>query len=139
MVHRITGIVAISALLCAPAALSAPVKVQAIEISSVDQFNKLYKSDKPMVAMYTTTWCGPCKATKPHFKELAKTVTDVNFCIIDADKFSNTLAKGLRGVPTFKFSHKGSCYGIDGADNRGERRGERNFFPDHSPFECPKA
>ncbi len=103
MVHKT---LALTALLCQAALLAA---AGPITIKSVDQFNKLYKSDKPMVAMYTATWCGPCKSTKPHFIALAKEHPDITFCIIDFDKFETTLVKkaGIRGVPTFKFSHKG--------------------------------
>ncbi len=111
MVNRITRVLAVSALLCAPKLFcppTAPFK-GAIEITSVSQFNDLYNSDKPIIAMYTATWCGPCKATKPHFKKLAETTPEVNFCIIDIDKTAlSSITSGIRGVPTFKLSHKGT-------------------------------
>ncbi len=94
---------ALSVLLCAPGLQAA---TKAIEITSVDQFNKLYNSDKPMITMYSATWCGPCKATKPHFKKLAEQRPDVTFAIVDTDKLAS-LAKGIRGIPTFKFSKLG--------------------------------
>ncbi len=107
MVNKTLRILAISALLCTPKLFSA-VKGHAIEITSMKQFNDLHKSDKPMVTMYTATWCGPCKATKPRFKKLAETMPGVNFCIVDVDKKAlKSITSSLGGVPTFKFSRAG--------------------------------
>ncbi len=116
MVNKTLQILTISALLCAPNLFSA-VKGHAIEITSTKQFNELYKSDKPMVTMYTRIGCPPCKATKPHFKKLAETMLGVNFCIVDVKKNAlKSIISSIRGVPTFKFSHKGkpAQFAIDG-------------------------
>ena len=110
MVHKTLSLsILLAAFLCAPAALFAAKEGKVTIIKSVDQFNELYESNKPMVTMYTATWCGPCESTKPHFIALAKEIPEVNFCIVDFNKFENTLIKKARigGVPTFKFSHKG--------------------------------
>ncbi len=75
---------------------------EVITISSVDEYAKHMKSDKPMIAMFTASWCGPCKQTKPHFFELAKEYADVTFCLIDIDnKELSSLTGGVSGVPTF--------------------------------------
>ncbi len=129
MINKTLRILAISALVCAPKLFSA-VKGQVIEITSMEQFNKLYKSDKPMVTMYTITGCMPCKITKIRFKKLASTMPDVNFCTVEP-KFKTaehnflssvptgplkSITSNFRAFPTFKFSHKGkpAQFSIDG-------------------------
>ena len=94
----------LSAALLVVSALNA----QVVTIGSLAEYNKHYNSDKPMVTMYTATWCGPCKSTKPHFKALSKEYTNVTFCMVDTDKFSGTLAKGIKSIPTFVFSNNGN-------------------------------
>jgi len=94
----------LSAALLVVSALNA----QVVTIGSVAEHSNYYNGDKPMVTMYTATWCGPCKATKPHFRALARENADVVFCLVDIDNTkTKPLTKGIRGVPTFIVSHKG--------------------------------
>lgn len=104
MVKKLTQVLAFSALLCGPVLCAS----KAIEITSMKQFNELNKSSKPMITMYTATWCGPCKATKPRFKKLAESTPSVNFCIVDVDKTAlKSITSGIKGIPTFKFTRQG--------------------------------
>ncbi len=140
MVHKT---LALTALLCAPVALFAA--AGAIEIKSADQFEKLYNSDKPMVTMYTATWCGPCKATKPHFERLAKSMPELNFCIVYSDKESLIKKANIRGYPTFKFSHKGKpvTFSVNGrsmsSTSGGKRKSELQKLINAFKGKCPKS
>lgn len=79
-----------------------------VTITSVDQYSNHVHGSKPVIVMFTASWCGPCKATKPHFIELAKTYTDLTFCMIDTDnKDLASLTGEIKGVPTFVGFHKG--------------------------------
>lgn len=81
---------------------------EAIIITSVDSYTQLIKGQKPVLAMFTAAWCGPCKSTKPHFNELAKMRQDVAFCLIDIDnKDLSLLTADIKGVPTFVGSYQG--------------------------------
>ncbi len=95
-------------LLCAVITASSQLRANTINISSVEEYTKHFQGTKPMIAMFTATWCGPCKQTKPHYIELANAYTDISFCIIDIDnKDLSSIHSGVKGVPTFVFSHKG--------------------------------
>ncbi len=79
-----------------------------IPITSVDQYNELYNSDKPMITMFSASWCGPCKATKPRFSAAANANSDITFAYVDTDnKALSSITKSIRGIPTFVYSHKG--------------------------------
>ena len=94
--------------LCAMITASAGLRANVINISSVAEYTQHYQGTKPMIAMFTASWCGPCKQTKPHYIEFANTYTDISFCIIDIDnKDLASLHSEIKGVPTFVFSHKG--------------------------------
>ena len=43
-----------------------------VTVSSVEDYNKHYESDTPMVTMYSAEWCGPCKQMKPHYYSAAE-------------------------------------------------------------------
>ena len=80
----------------------------AIHISSVKQHKMLCDGSKPVVTMYTASWCGPCKRTKPHFNAIASKYKDVVLCMVDIDNQSlSSLHRGIKSVPTFIFSHGG--------------------------------
>lgn len=79
-----------------------------VTVNTVEEFNKLYQGDTPLVTMYSAPWCGPCKQMKPDFHAVADSTNDIIFCIIDVDtKAFAPLVSDIRHVPTLKFSHKG--------------------------------
>lgn len=79
-----------------------------VTVSTVDEYNKHYHSDTPMVTMYSAEWCGPCKQMKPHFYEAAEATSDVTFCVVDtAAKGFAEIVSGIRSIPTTIFSHRG--------------------------------
>lgn len=60
-------------------------------------------SDKPkVVVQYMATWCGNCRIMKPKFKKLAAENENMEFVLIDAEKFpeSRKLAQ-VDNLPTF--------------------------------------
>ena len=61
------------------------------------------RSDKTrVVAWFTASWCGPCKAVTPHINKLSESVSNVDFIKIDIDD-NQELAEEfeVQSVPTF--------------------------------------
>jgi len=80
-----------------------------IKISSTEQYNRHYTSDKPMVTMYSADGCGPCKMMKPLFHGAAEATSDITFALVDTGvKGLSGIAKGIKSLPTMIFSHKGT-------------------------------
>jgi thioredoxin len=53
------------------------------------------------VKKFEATWCGPCKALKPIFENVASKYNDVNFSYVDVDEQFELAAKySVRSVPT---------------------------------------
>lgn len=60
------------------------------------------KATKPVVVDFYATWCGPCKAMKPIFRELAQEESNWIFTALDVDKDPTIGEKyGVEGMPTF--------------------------------------
>ena len=60
-------------------------------------------ADKPkVVVQYSAGWCGNCRIMKPKFKKLAGENENVEFILVDAEKFpeSRKLAN-VDNLPTF--------------------------------------
>lgn len=91
--------------------LSSPLGARMVTVHTVEEFNKFYTSETPLVTMYSATWCGPCKQMKPHFYAAAEATGEVNFCIIDMDmKCFSGITSDIRTIPTTIFSHKGKPF-----------------------------
>lgn len=53
------------------------------------------------VKKFEASWCGPCKALKPIFENVASKYNDVNFSYVDVDEQFELASKyGIRSVPT---------------------------------------
>lgn len=90
--------------------ISAPLLAIPHEIKTLEHYNKAFTSNKPMVTMYTSAHCGPCKSMKPRLAKLAAQHPDIHFCIIDTGNPALkkiTKQWNIRSVPTLIFSHKG--------------------------------
>ena len=48
--------------------------------------SEVLKSDKPVLADFFATWCGPCKALAPIIKEIAEERSDIKVVKIDVDE-----------------------------------------------------
>lgn len=72
-----------------------------LELNS-DNLNEYVGSNKKVMVQYAASWCGNCRIMKPKFKKLAAENEDVDFLIVDAEKFpeSRKFAK-VDNLPTF--------------------------------------
>jgi thioredoxin len=56
---------------------------------TLEDFNKLLKSDKPVLVDFYAEWCAPCKKMNPHLVEIATEMSEkVTIIRIDADSNS---------------------------------------------------
>jgi thioredoxin 1 len=66
------------------------------------KFSEIIKDSK-VIAYFTASWCGPCRAIKPVFQNLAESNPSIKFVQIDVDENPDTAADAdIRAVPTFK-------------------------------------
>jgi len=47
---------------------------------------KIKSNDKPMILVFSATWCGPCKMFSPVFDEVATQMGEYDFHKIDVDE-----------------------------------------------------
>ncbi len=90
--------------------LSAPALAKIQKISTLAHYNAAFKSDTPMITMYSSVSCGPCKMMKPSFHKMAKLHPDISFYLIDVDntEFTALLDElDIRSIPHVSFSNKG--------------------------------
>lgn len=67
-----------------------------------DNLQDIVANNNKVVVQYSATWCGNCRIMKPKFKKLASELNDVEFIMVDAEKFpaSRQLAD-VSNLPTF--------------------------------------
>ena len=90
--------------------ISAPAAAQVFKLKTMEQYTRAFKSDTPMITMYTSVRCGPCKMMKPSLHKMAKHHRDISFFVLDIDTpdFSGLLKElGIRSLPHLIFSNKG--------------------------------
>lgn len=78
-----------------------PIHSLVSEVSANGLRKLLAKADKPVIADFWASWCGPCKAYAPKFSAAALNLRDAVFVKLNTEVFpalSNDL--GIRGVPT---------------------------------------
>ncbi len=86
-------------LLCNPTYLNSP-----------EKYESHFSSHKPMITMYTSPSCGPCRQMKPDFYAASNTYSEITFCIVDINKPGmNDIARRLQiqSIPTLIFSCDG--------------------------------
>ncbi|MAO35355.1 MAG: thiol reductase thioredoxin [Zunongwangia sp.] len=67
-----------------------------------DNLNEIVSSNKTVVVQYMAGWCGNCRLMKPKFKKLSGENENVEFILVDAEKYpeSRKLAN-VNNLPTF--------------------------------------
>ena len=77
---------------------------------SQDNLKTVVSEHDTVVVQYSATWCGNCRIMKPKVKKLAAEHPNINFVIVDAEKFpeSRSLAK-VDNLPTFA-TFKGGAF-----------------------------
>ncbi len=71
------------------------------------------KESKLVVVDFNATWCGPCRALKPHLEAMAKQYADqIVILSVDVDKDPKFAAEnGVLGIPRVKFFKNGKQVG----------------------------
>lgn len=78
-------------------------------INASDFENEVIKSDKPVLADFFTTWCGPCKMLSPILDQVSDEIQDIAKIVkIDADQAKEMAAQyAIKSVPTMLFFKNG--------------------------------
>jgi len=67
-----------------------------------DNLGELTQGNKKTIVQFSAGWCGNCRIMKPKFKKFSQEHEEVDFIIVDAEKFpeSRKLAN-VNNLPTF--------------------------------------
>ena len=67
-----------------------------------DNLSQVVSDNKIVVVQFSATWCGNCRIMKPKFKKLSSENENIEFVIVDAEKYpeSRKLAN-VDNLPTF--------------------------------------
>jgi thiol-disulfide isomerase/thioredoxin len=74
-----------------------------------DSLADIVKNNPKVMVQYSASWCGNCKIMKPKFKRFSRELEDVEFVMVDAEKFPNSrkLAQ-VTNLPTLRIFIKAS-------------------------------
>lgn len=77
-----------------------------------DNLDEVVRQDKKTVVQFSASWCGNCRMMKPKMKKLASEMPEINFVIIDAEKFPNSRKLAtVNNLPTFATFSNGELVG----------------------------
>ncbi len=80
-----------------------------VEVKSINDFEKLINSNKPLLIDFWAPWCPPCLFMKPIFETLAKRyVNKIIFVKVNVDEVPDLAQRfGIFAVPTFIMLYRG--------------------------------
>ncbi|MDL2276095.1 thioredoxin family protein [Breznakia sp. OttesenSCG-928-G09] len=72
------------------------------ELSSLEEFEELYKKEGVVIFVFSADWCPDCTYIKPFLPKLIDKYNNYDFIYVDRDKFMD-IAQGLyvMGIPSF--------------------------------------
>ncbi|CAM8967721.1 unnamed protein product [Rhodiola kirilowii] len=66
------------------------------------------KQGKIVVAMFTASWCAPCKEIQPFYQQLASKYQNLSFSTVDVDELAEFSSSwDIKATPTFFFLKDG--------------------------------
>lgn len=67
-----------------------------------DSLSEIVNSGDKVVVQFSAGWCGNCRIMKPKFKRLAEESENVEFVVVDAEKYPNSRQLAdVSNLPTF--------------------------------------
>lgn len=74
-----------------------------------DTLQEVIAGNDTVMVQYSASWCGNCRIMKPKFKKMSTEKEDIQFVIVDAEKFpeSRKLAN-VSNLPTFAVFENGN-------------------------------
>lgn len=86
-----------------------------------DSLADIVKNNPKVMVQYSASWCGNCKIMKPKFKRFSKEQEDVEYIMVDAEKFPNSRKLAdVSNLPTFAFFQDGE-FKSQVQTNKGDR------------------
>ncbi len=79
-------------------------------ITSREQYDSCFNSSTPMITMYTSPSCAPCRLMKPAFYKVADNHSDLTFHLVEINKpeLKGIVEKlNIQSIPTIIFSCNG--------------------------------
>lgn len=74
-----------------------------------DNLQEVISQNTKVAVQFSASWCGNCRIMKPKFKKMSTEKEDIQFVIVDAEKFpeSRKLAN-VSNLPTFAVFENGN-------------------------------
>lgn len=90
-------------------------------LSDLDAVEKFTQLNSKCVLYYTATWCGPCKAIKPVYEQMAQDNPTIALGKVDVDDNPDAAAEAeVDAVPTFVAFHNNATVGSFAGANQGQ-------------------
>lgn len=83
-------------------------RAKMVGILKTEDFNEqVYRSEKPVVIDFWSTWCRPCLEMSAAFRKVSKEIQSINFYKINVDENESIIKQfGIKSVPTLILFYK---------------------------------